>query len=77
MSLRHRDLLPTGVEEHLEVKPVQAQPGCTTTIVTSIIPAKPTPPVDDRGPHRLAEIPVRLPRVRGRLAEVSGKQSRS
>ena len=35
MWLRRRDLLPAGVEKHLEVKPVQAQPGCTTTIVAA------------------------------------------
>jgi GcrA cell cycle regulator len=46
MRLRRRDLLPAGVEKHLEVKPVQTRPSSTTTMVTSIMPAKPTPPVD-------------------------------
>ena len=47
MRLRSDDLLPADVEKHFEVNPaVQTRPGCTTTTVTSIMPAKPTPPVD-------------------------------
>ena len=46
MRLRRGNLLPAGVQKHLEVKPVQTRPGCTTTTVTSIMPAKPTPAVD-------------------------------
>ena len=46
MRLRRGNLLPAGVQKHLEVKPVQTRPGCTTTTVTSIMPAKPTPVVD-------------------------------
>ena len=46
MRLRRDDLLPAGVEKHFEVNPVQTRPRCATTMVTSIMPAKPTPPVD-------------------------------
>jgi GcrA cell cycle regulator len=46
MRLRRGNLLPAGVQKHFEVKPVQTRRGCTTTTVTSIMPAKPTPPVD-------------------------------
>ncbi|WP_213256756.1 GcrA family cell cycle regulator [Bradyrhizobium sp. sBnM-33] len=52
IRLRRRDLLPAGVEKHLEVKPVQTRPSSTTTMVTSIMLAKPTPPVDDTVPPR-------------------------
>jgi hypothetical protein len=44
--LRRGNLLPAGVQKHFEVKPVQTRPDCTTTTVTSIMPAKPTPAVD-------------------------------
>ena len=46
MRLRRRDLLPAGVEKHLEVNPVQTRPRCAATMGTPIMPAKPTPPVD-------------------------------
>jgi GcrA cell cycle regulator len=46
MRLRRGNLLPAGVQKHFEVKPVQTRRGCTTTTVTSIMPAKPTRPVD-------------------------------
>jgi GcrA cell cycle regulator len=52
MRLRRRDLWPAVVEKHLEVKPVQTRPSSTKTMVTSIMPAKPTPPVDDTVPPR-------------------------
>ena len=47
MRLRSDDLLPADVEKHFEVNPaVQTRPGRAQTTVTSITPAKPTPPVD-------------------------------
>ena len=47
MRLRRDDLLPADVEKHFEVNPaVQMRPGRAETTVTSITPAKPTPPVD-------------------------------
>ena len=47
MRLRRDDLLPADVEKHFEVNPaVQTRPGRAQTTVTSITPAKPTPPVD-------------------------------
>ena len=46
MRLRRRNVLPPGVQKHFEVKPVLTRPGRTTTTVTSIMPAKPTPAVD-------------------------------
>ena len=47
MRLRSDDLLPADVEKHFEVNPaVQTRPGRAQTTVTSIKPAKPTPPVD-------------------------------
>jgi hypothetical protein len=46
MRLRHDDLLPAGVEKRFELKPVQMRPDRAKTTVTSIRPAKPTPPVD-------------------------------
>ena len=47
MRLRSDDLLPADVEKHFEVNPaVQTRPGRAQTTVTSIMPAKPTPPVD-------------------------------
>ena len=47
MRLRSDDLLPSDVEKHFEVNPaVRARPGRAQTTVTSITPAKPTPPVD-------------------------------
>jgi GcrA cell cycle regulator len=47
MRLRGNDLLPADVEKHFEVNPaVQTRPGRAQATVTSIMPAKPTPPVD-------------------------------
>ena len=46
MRLRRDDLMPGDVEKHFEVNPAQTRPGCALTTVTSITPAKPTPPVD-------------------------------
>ena len=47
MRLRSDDLLPADVEKHFEVNPaVQTRPGRAQTTITSIKPAKPTPPVD-------------------------------
>ena len=47
MRLRSDDLLPADVEKHFEVNPaVQTRPGPAKTTVTSIRPAKPTPPID-------------------------------
>ena len=47
MRLRSDDLLPGDVEKHFEMIPaVQTRPGRAQTTVTSITPAKPTPPVD-------------------------------
>jgi hypothetical protein len=47
MRLRSDDLLPADVEKHFAVNPaVQKRPGRALTTVTTITPAKPTPPVD-------------------------------
>ena len=46
MRLRRHNVLPPGAQKHFEMKPVQTRPGRTMTTVTSIMPAKPTPPVD-------------------------------
>ena len=47
MRLRGNDLLPADVEKHFEVNPaVQTRPGRAQATVTSIMPSKPTPPVD-------------------------------
>jgi GcrA cell cycle regulator len=51
MRLRRGKLLPVGVQKHFEVKPVRMRPSCATTTVTSIIPAKPMPPVDATVPQ--------------------------
>jgi GcrA cell cycle regulator len=50
MRLRHDDLLPGAVEKHFEVKPVQTRHGRAKTTVTSIMPQKPAPPLDDTVP---------------------------
>jgi hypothetical protein len=51
MRLRSDDLLPVDVEKHFDMKPaVQTRPGRAQTTVTSITPAKPTPPVDASAP---------------------------
>ena len=47
MRLRSDGVLPAEVEKHFEVNPaVQTRPGRAPATVTSVIPAKPTPPVD-------------------------------
>ena len=47
MRLRRDNLLPADVEKHFVVNPaVQTRPVPAKTTVTSITPAKPTPPVD-------------------------------
>jgi GcrA cell cycle regulator len=47
MRLRRDDLLPSDVEKHFVVNPaVQTGPVPAKTTVTSITPAKPTPPID-------------------------------
>ena len=52
MRLRRDDLLPADVEKHFEVNPaVQTRPPAKT-MVTSIRPAKPTPPIDATAPPK-------------------------
>ena len=46
MRLRSHGVLPAEVEKHYEVKPVQTPHGPAKTTVTSIRPARPTPPID-------------------------------
>jgi GcrA cell cycle regulator len=46
MRLRQDHLLPADVEKRFEVKPVQMRHGPAKTTVTSIRPAKRTPPID-------------------------------
>ena len=51
MRLRRDDLLPTDVEKHFEVNPaVQTRSARAQATVTSIRPAKPTPPIDATAP---------------------------
>ena len=46
MRLRRDDLLPADVEKHFEVNPAVQKRPPAKTMVTSIRPAKPTPPID-------------------------------
>jgi GcrA cell cycle regulator len=46
MRWRSHGVLPAEVEKHFEVKPVQTPHGPAKTTVTSIRPAKRTPPID-------------------------------
>jgi hypothetical protein len=51
MRLRNDHLLPADVEKHFEVNPaLQTRPGRAQTTVKSIMPAKPTPPIDATAP---------------------------
>ena len=50
MRLRRDDLLPAFVEKHFEVNLGADAPDRDKTMVTSIRPAKPTPPIDATAP---------------------------